>query len=164
MGFHLMMHLMQSIDPEYLNRELKVEPGNRLHERERQENILMRLVIVESPYAGSSPWRIVALVQRWRNRAYARRCLRDCLIGGEAPIASHLLYTQPGVLRDGVAIERALSIEAGLAWGARADATVVYMDRGMSKGMKLGIERAETSGRMVEYRWLNGWRFARPSP
>ena len=26
---------------------------------------------------------------------YARACLRDSLLRGEAPIASHLLYTQP---------------------------------------------------------------------
>jgi hypothetical protein len=34
------------------------------------------------------------------------RCLHDCLEPGEAPFASHLLYTQPGVLCDGVANER----------------------------------------------------------
>jgi hypothetical protein len=41
---------------------------------------------------------------------------------GEAPIASHLLYTQPGVLNDGVPAERAHGIEAGLAWLRAADA------------------------------------------
>ena len=50
----------------------------------------MRLVIVESPYAGDIE----------ANVAYARACLGDCLSRGEAPFACHLLYTQPGVLRD----------------------------------------------------------------
>ena len=40
----------------------------------------MKLVIMESPFAGA--------VQQ--NVHYARLCLRDCLLRGEAPIASHL--------------------------------------------------------------------------
>lgn len=64
------------------------------------------LVIVESPYAGDVD----------ANVTYARRALRDCLERGEAPIASHLLYTQPGVLDDTVPEQRALGIAAGLAW------------------------------------------------
>lgn len=103
-----------------------------------------RLVILESPYAGD-----VAA-----NVAYARACLADCLARGEAPIASHLLYTQPGVLNDGVPDERARGIEAGLAWGRRADATVVYVGRGMSRGMEQGIARARAEGRPVELRTL----------
>lgn len=102
----------------------------------------MRLVIVESPYAGD-----VA-----ENERYARACLADCLRRGEAPLASHLLYTQPGVLRDDVLGERALGIAAGFAWAAKADATVVYHDRGVTPGMIKGIEHAESSGRPVEYR------------
>lgn len=102
----------------------------------------MKRVILESPYAGD-----VAT-----NEAYARRALRDCLLRGEAPIASHLLYTQPGVLDDTIADERALGIEAGLVWGALAEATVVYTDRGISAGMRLGIERALREGRPIEYR------------
>jgi hypothetical protein len=53
------------------------------------------------------------------------RCLHDCLEPGEAPFASHLLYTQPGVLCDGVANEREQEIKAGLAWAERAQATIV---------------------------------------
>jgi hypothetical protein len=106
----------------------------------------MRLVIVESPYAGDVP----------RNTAYARLCLADCLALGEAPYASHLLYTQPGVLKDDVPEQRGLGIQAGLAWGDKADATVVYGDLGVSAGMKLGIARAEAAGRPVEYRYLVG--------
>jgi len=109
----------------------------------------MRRVIVESPYAGN-------LLQRWLNRRYARRCLHDCLKRGEAPFASHLLYTQPGVLRDGVALEREQGIRAGLIWGEQAQATVVYIDRGISAGMLRGIEHAEKIGRPVERRSLNG--------
>lgn len=102
----------------------------------------MRRVIIESPYAG----------QVEANVAYARLCMRDSLARGEAPFASHLLYTQPNILRDDVSAERKLGIEAGLAWGAAADATVVYTDLGFSEGMRQGIAHAERAGRSVEYR------------
>lgn len=104
----------------------------------------MKRVILESPYAGD----ISANVE------YARSCVRDSLSRGEAPIASHLLYTQPGVLRDEVAEERQWGIDAGLTWATAADATVVYTDRGISSGMKYGIANAEKSGRPVEYRTI----------
>jgi hypothetical protein len=102
-----------------------------------------RLVILESPYAGDT----------YRNTAYARACLRDSLKRGEAPMASHLLYT--GALSDRDAGERAIGIEAGLAWGRVADATVVYTDLGISDGMQFGIDRANIEGRMVEFRRIH---------
>lgn len=105
----------------------------------------MRRVIIESPFAGNV-W------TRWRNRVYARKCLRDSCLRGEAPLASHLLYTQ--ALDDGDKHERRMGIEAGLIWGVVADATVVYIDRGISRGMVTGIERAAREGRAVEYRSL----------
>lgn len=104
----------------------------------------MRLVILESPYAGDIEG----------NVTYARACVRDCLMRGEAPIASHLLYTQEGILRDDVAAERRLGIDAGLAWRHVAEATVVYADRGISPGMNYGIQKAQAAGKPVEYRSL----------
>lgn len=104
----------------------------------------MRLVILESPYSGDVD----------ANVAYARRCLHDCLARGEAPIASHLLFTQPGVLDDTIPEERAAGIAAGLAWVKVADATVVYTDRGVSKGMQHGIVAAQLAGKPVEYRTI----------
>ncbi len=69
-------------------------------------------------------------------------------------MASHLLYTQPDVLDDYKPEERQLGIEAGLAWGRHAEATVVYVDLGISAGMQLGIDRAQREGRVVEMRTL----------
>ena len=109
----------------------------------------MRRVILESPFAGS-------LIGRWLNRRYARRALRDSCLRGEAPLASHLLYTQ--ALDDADPAERQIGIEAGLAWGNLAEATVVYVDRGISRGMRYGIERAQAQAHSVEYRSLRpGW-------
>lgn len=110
----------------------------------------MRLVLVESPLAAPTE------EGRARNRAYAAAAMADCLRRGEAPLASHLLYDRPGILDDTIPAERALGIAAGLAWGARADATVVYEDRGISDGMALGIARAKEEGRRVERRALGG--------
>ena len=105
----------------------------------------MRLVILESPYAGDVE----------KHVAYARACLRESLSRGEAPIASHLLYTQPGVLRDDDPGERQRGIDAGLALASQAEATVVYTDFGISNGMKYGIEHASRAGRLIEYRAIN---------
>jgi hypothetical protein len=79
----------------------------------------MKRVILESPFAGDVE----------RNLRYARAALRDSLHRGEAPLASHLLYTQPGVLLD-------------------ADGT---------EGMAQGIERATREGRPLEFRNVPGW-------
>jgi len=105
----------------------------------------MRLVILESPFAGD-----VA-----RNIEYARRCVRDSLARGEAPIASHLLYTQPGILNDDDPAERQWGIDAGLAWLRVAEASVVYTDLGISRGMEYGIAAAKAAGIPVEYRRLD---------
>lgn len=111
----------------------------------------MRIVIVESPYAGD-----VA-----RNIAYARACVRDCLMRGEAPYASHLLYTQPGVLRDEDEAEREHGILAGFAFHGVASAHVVYTDLGISRGMQRAIDAATAAGRPVEMRSLgDGWEHA----
>jgi hypothetical protein len=105
----------------------------------------MRRVILESPYAGEVE----------ANLAYAKACIVDCLKRGEAPIASHLLFTQPGILDDAIPAERQIGITAGLAWQNVANAIVVYVERGISEGMKRGIEAAHKAGVPVEYRWIH---------
>lgn len=104
----------------------------------------MKLVILESPYAGDIT----------KNIQYARRCVRDSLLRGEAPIASHLLYTQEGILRDDIPQERNHGINAGLAWKLVADATVVYADLGITSGMQYGIDQAKEQGLDIEIRYL----------
>jgi hypothetical protein len=104
----------------------------------------MRCVAIESPFAGN-----VEL-----NIRYGRACLKDCLLRGEAPFASHLLYTQEGVLNDEIMEERTNGMLAGKEIEKRLDATVVYTDLGISSGMSWGIIHAETAGRSVEYRTL----------
>lgn len=119
---------------------------------------MLKKVILESPFApGSRPvLGVDTFFSEEVNVDYARRCLHDSLLRGEAPLASHLLYTQPGVLDDTIPEERALGIEAGLVWGDTAAATVVYLDHGVSRGMVFGVERAAREGRPVEFRVLQG--------
>lgn len=104
----------------------------------------MRRVILESPYAGD----IAA------NIAYARQAMRDSLFRGEAPLASHLLYTQVGILDDALPEDRSHGILAGHEWIPFAEAMVVYMDLGFSEGMLLGIDRAKSHGLQIEFRRL----------
>lgn len=102
----------------------------------------MILVVIESPYAGN-----IEL-----NLRYLRACMADCLARGEAPFASHGLYTQPGVLDDSDEKQRKFGIEAGFAWRHVASKTVVYTDLGISAGMQYGIRDAENGNRAIEYR------------
>lgn len=96
----------------------------------------MRLVVVETPFAGDVELHL----------KYLRACLRNCLLNGEAPFASHGLYTQPGVLDDDVLGDRQLGMEAGFAWRRVADATVVYTDLGVTPGMQAGMNHAKDVG------------------
>jgi len=112
------------------------------------------LVIVESPYAGDVG----------QNVAYARACIKDCLDRGEYPFASHLLYTQEGILDDTKPDERQLGIDAGMAWMAAAAKVVVYLDLGLSNGMKYGIEKASAAGKTIEFRNLDPDKVPMPTP
>lgn len=108
----------------------------------------MRRVILESPYAGKKS-------EIEANVIYARRCVRDCLGRGESPIASHLLFTQEGILNDEEPEQRKLGIEAGLAWILSAEAMVLYVDRGMSRGMNEAMKLAQRLGVPTELRSLD---------
>lgn len=100
-------------------------------------------VIVESPFAGG-----------FANVKYSRECIRDCIDRGESPFASHLLYTQKGVLNDQIPEERARGIATAHAWLEVADYVVVYMDMGVSPGMIRGIVKAVQMGKKVKMRWI----------
>lgn len=104
----------------------------------------MKLVIIESPYAGDVE----------SNIAYAKLCMNDSLNRNEAPLASHLLYTQPGILNDGILDERNLGINAGLAWSRVADYAVFYMDLGCSPGMYNAIEYYNINNITVKFRHI----------
>lgn len=105
-------------------------------------------VLIESPFAANEGY------TQEENMKYARKCCNDCLLKNEAPYASHLFYTQEGLLNDDIPHERELGINAGLLWGEVSEKSVVYVDHGVSQGMKYGIEAAIRNGRPIEVRTL----------
>lgn len=109
---------------------------------------MKKLVVIESPFAGADA------AERGRNKAYLNACLRDSLLRDEAPFASHRLYTE--ALDDDVAEERKLGMDAGWEWMTRAELVAVYTDRGISGGMRAGIERASSLQKRICFRELGG--------
>jgi hypothetical protein len=101
-------------------------------------------VIIESPYAGDIE----------ANTAYAKRAVMDSLHRGEAPIASHLLFPQPGILKEAEPAERRLGIDAGHAWLPAAQLVAFYLDRGESPGMAQARLRARDAGISTENRMI----------
>lgn len=104
-------------------------------------------VIIESPFAGNVE----------QNIRYARLLMRDSLLRGEAPYASHLLYTQDGVLDDDVPAERDHGIHAGFAFRQLTHRSIIGLDLGVSRGMQYGIDHANKLGHPITYRaFLHG--------
>jgi hypothetical protein len=88
-------------------------------------------VIIESPFDDMS---------------YLADCIHDCIVNhDESPVASYGLYTITLNNRD-------LGKRTGFSWLEVADRVVVYIDQGVTEGMKLGIEKAESLGIPVEQR------------
>lgn len=108
------------------------------------EPIKRPIVVIESPYAGNVE----------ANVTYARACVADSLARGEAPYASHLLYTQEGILNDLAPAQRRLGIDAGLSFHHVASLVVFYIDMGWSPGMREAEHHARRHGVSVTYRSL----------
>jgi hypothetical protein len=114
------------------------------------QKVSMQVVALESPYAGDVP----------RNTAYAHACVRECALRyGEAAFAMHLYMTH--ALDDLVSEERDVGIEGGLALieALQAKTSVVYVDLGVTPGMRKGIDSAWEKGRTVLLARLGGGRF-----
>lgn len=102
-------------------------------------------VIIESPYAGDVEG----------NVEYARKCVRHSLLKGEAPLASHLLYTQPNILDDKDPLERAMGMQCGWEWMGAAVTVAFYIDKGISGGMIEGFNQAMLTDADIEVRSIH---------
>lgn len=100
----------------------------------------MKLVIIESPFQGNID----------RNINYAFACVRDSVLRGESPYASHLML--PGALNEEDINERSLGIQCGYAWWRAASTIAFYTDLGWSQGMLLAYSRARTQNITIEER------------
>lgn len=105
----------------------------------------MLIVSIESPFQPTDA-EVAEFAGRYtraellrQNLVYARMALKHSLERGEAPIASHLLYTQVWSERPEF---RAQAIKSGLELHHRCDMVVFYVDLGSSAGMKLAAENA----------------------
>lgn len=107
-------------------------------------------VCIESPFAGRD-----GLKDQLLNQEYLHQSMIDSMRRGEAPFASHALYTR--VLDDSKPDERRMGMAAGFEWQAVAELVVIYADRGISRGMHEGAQRAVRAGLPVELRHLDGW-------
>lgn len=68
--------------------------------------------------------------------AYARAACAHSLASGESPLAPHLFNTQPGILDDTDPVERQRGFDAASHWMRVADVAPVYVDLGVSSGMR----------------------------
>jgi hypothetical protein len=105
------------------------------------------IAIIESPYAGDIE----------RNTRYAQLAMRDSIMRGECPFASHLLYPQPNILNEFDPAERALGIELGYRLWPHASVIAFYCDLGISNGMKMAAERAGKEGLLIDMRRIDGY-------
>jgi len=104
----------------------------------------MSTVFIESPYAGD-----VAA-----NEEYATKAMLTELEKGNAPIVTHLLWTQVWDDMDQTTRERALQNCRKVR--RQCDGVVFYLDRGISHGMRRSIHEAvrdglEISWEIIEY-------------
>lgn len=119
----------------------------------------LKFAFIETPFKGKD-WNETEL-----NHLYTKACVGDSLRRGENPYASHLFFTQRGILDDRVHSERIKGINAGknieraltLASKQLSNiyvCTAVYTDRGISPGMEIGIKQAQEIQRIIDYRTL----------
>jgi hypothetical protein len=105
----------------------------------------MKRIVIESPYTATAQYSVEDNVQ------FARRCLTWAVLRGVAPLASHLLYTQPGVLDDSIPEERSLGIQAGLTWAIMASEAWFCLrpDEELSSGMYQAATFYRENGIMI---------------
>lgn len=126
------------------------------------------LVVIETPTRASAPaWLgraqpLGAMLCRWLNHRYAKRCERDALLRGEHP------YVPEGSLRahaSAHAREQSARLRASRAWGSRGDVHVFYLDRGVCRHMREALHELNCAPppQHVEFRTLNPRRSWVPS-
>jgi len=110
------------------------------------------ITVIESPYSdGGAESNLETAID------YAAQACLHSVNSGEAPIASHLLYTQ--FLNDNDPVERMIGIECGMEFSRPAKNIAFYIDHGISRGMfnaLLAFSSDERLSSKVVFRSLNG--------
>jgi hypothetical protein len=102
---------------------------------------MKKLVCIESP------WRNFALA-----RPYLSACIRDAVMRGEVPIASHAMFCVASDFNDEVDADRALGLTAARVMIQNCQLVAVYCDHGISEGMRRAMEFAFSINKPVETR------------
>lgn len=121
----------------------------------------MKLLCIESPFRSDD--RSVEV----QNVRFARHVCRFAVKRGYAPFASHLLYTQSGILQDSISEERSLGIHAGLAWATHAEEVWFCLrpDGEFSQGMLVALDRHVARGATCRLlRFTQEGHFVREEP
>lgn len=108
-------------------------------------------VIIESPYGSDDPIEVL------KNETYLRAVLRFCLLRGQAPFASHGLYTLPGVLDDRNGDQRKRGMKAGFAVAELFKKRIFFTQRGISSGMVDGANEARKLNQTIESEIIPNW-------
>lgn len=106
----------------------------------------MKRVIIESPYKANNRYTVEDHV------SYLNSILRAVAMSCVSPYASHRILTE--ALDDSDEFERARGIMCGLAWHSVADEMWVFVDMGISEGMKKAIDHAHSVGLPVYQKTL----------
>lgn len=117
-------------------------------------------VCIESPFRGKNQ------AEYARNTYYADAALLDSLARDEAPFVGHLLY--PRVLDDTGEDDRRRGIAADIAWLRGSERVAVYIDLGVSEGMREAIKLASKLKLPIVERSIPQWyewrKLARRTP
>jgi hypothetical protein len=105
------------------------------------------IVVIESPFRGCPEY------SNAKAKLYLTACIRDSIDRGEAPFASHRMYTQ--ALDDSVPEERKIGISVGLQFHRVAERIVFYTDLGWSDGMMQARGLAEAVGFPIDDRSID---------
>ena len=127
-------------------------------------NDIKPFVILETPFMGVVKGDGDTPHSQAFNERYLNAALHDSLLRGEAPFASHGLYTRFGVLDDNIPAERELGMTTGWHVMQRASYVIVYGDLGFSSGMVRGCIAALKAGHKLKARFLpdEPWRSVVP--
>lgn len=106
---------------------------------------MSKLVIIEHPWKDLDP--------KIREE-YLRAIIRDTIKRGESAICSVPIYVLTGALDDLNTEEREKGIALGLEWYKMAGLCVAYVDHGISRGMAMGMARAQQERVTIEVREL----------
>ena len=107
---------------------------------------MAEIVAIESPWAG--------LDAGTKAKRYLRNCIRDSLVRGEIPWASHAMLAWTEALYEMEEEQREEGMEVNKQMIQKVDLVAFYVDFGMSKGMERAWLWAGYMGKKREKRTI----------